>query len=117
MSRGRPGAAPFAKIVHKDPGDCLELSRALFLRLQLQPKSIVPRISRSHAAITSDGKGRYFIKDLSCNGTFVNDATEPVGARCVELVHGDRLVLLRDRTKRTVLGYRFEIALNEKTDH
>lgn len=63
-------------------------------------------LSSRHCQISKDG-GRYFLTDLSTNGTFVNGSHEPLG-------RGARIVL-NDGESFDVGDYRFKVAIEQDT--
>ncbi len=64
-------------------------------------------LSSKHCQITHEG-GRFFLIDLSTNGTFVNGAGEPLG-------RGSRIAL-NDGDSFDVGDYRFKVALEQDQD-
>lgn len=49
-------------------------------------------VSSRHAEIRSPGNGEFLIRDISTNGVFINDASEPLGRDVEATLHdGDRL--------------------------
>lgn len=62
-------------------------------------------VSSRHAEIRSDRSGRFLIRDISTNGTFVNDGQEPLGRDGeLPLSHGDRLRLGDYEVSVTIAG-------------